>query len=366
MTEDLKGQITREDIENAIAALDQGEPHSFGPSIYYDLLDEGTRYPPKAVVGLAARRALGRALRPDEFSGGEGSWAFRLLRDRGFNIVGKLRDDDIAELPKYDPSRVVWIEDTKTAEHGHGGAGWDFGACLWSPSSGEDGRDIYSLMREPHPDDVTIHCNDGDIVGWSRVAGPFQEVKEAPPEPGPWAGRASYYRIPLSDYRPFRRPLPVSEFIVRNHGALAEEIRSETPKRYLFVLYNGTVRRAQGSYLTRCTSKLYDLIREAVGQEEQGTFDAVTRTWGHSSSVEERIREKLRLACPSEQVLRSALDLLALAIEIADEDRSDAWYLRETEHGLRLMAGRLLAFDLRRSRLRLSVIGPVPDDVLVD
>jgi hypothetical protein len=93
MAEDFRAKITRTDIEEAIAALDRGEPHEFGRSTFYDLLEAGKRYPPKAVVGLAARRALGRALRPDEFSGGEESWSFRLLRDRGFNVVRKPRNE---------------------------------------------------------------------------------------------------------------------------------------------------------------------------------------------------------------------------------------------------------------------------------
>jgi 5-methylcytosine-specific restriction protein B len=71
--------------------LDQGEPHEFGPSAVYDLLEVERRYPPKAVVGLAARRVLGRPLRANEFAGGEETWAFRLLRERGFTIVGKER-----------------------------------------------------------------------------------------------------------------------------------------------------------------------------------------------------------------------------------------------------------------------------------
>ena len=87
--ETLQSQITRQDILDAVKALDRGESHPFGPSTFYDLLEGGRRYPPKAVVGLAARRALGRILRPDEFSGGQESWAFRLLRDRGFQIVDK-------------------------------------------------------------------------------------------------------------------------------------------------------------------------------------------------------------------------------------------------------------------------------------
>ena len=63
--------------------------------------------------------------------------------------------------------------------------------------------------------------------------------------------------------------------------------------------------------------------------------------------------------------LRPAVELLAWAIEAADEDRSDGWYLRETDHGLRLMAGRLIACRLNRSRLRISLLmAPVPDQVL--
>ena len=186
------------------------------PQLFTTWLKRAGRYPPKAVVGLAARRALGRALRPDEFSGGEESWSFRLLRDRGFNVVRKLRNDDSSALPKVPPA-CVWIEDTKTAAHGHGGPGWEFGSCLWSPSSAKGETDRYSIMRELKADDLVIHFNDGDIEGWSRVAAPFEEVKEAPPNPGEWAGRRSYYRIPLKDYRQFPSSIPVSEFLIRNH-----------------------------------------------------------------------------------------------------------------------------------------------------
>ena len=42
------------------------------------------------------------------------------------------------------------------------------------------GADRYSIMRELKTDDLVIHFSDGNIVGWSRIATPFQEVKEAP------------------------------------------------------------------------------------------------------------------------------------------------------------------------------------------
>jgi hypothetical protein len=165
MTDDFRAQVRREDIVEALAALDRGETHAFGPSVFYDLLEAGKRYPPKAVVGLAAERSLGRRLRPDEFSGGEDSWAFRLLRGLGFTIVPKARPNHAIELPET-PSAAVWIEDTKSA-HGHGGPGWEFGSCLWSPSRADGGIDYYALMREPAPGDLVIHFNDGEIVGYA-------------------------------------------------------------------------------------------------------------------------------------------------------------------------------------------------------
>ena len=137
------------------------------------------------------------------------------------------------------------------------------------------------------------------------------------------------------------------------------------PKRYPFIQYNDTIRSAQGAYVTRCTTKLYDLIRNEVYlEEEPGGFDADTRTWRRRSAVEERVQQKLQLATRSEEVLRAVVELVAWAIEVADEDRSDAWYLRETDHGVRLMAGRLLACEVRRSKLLISVIGPVSEDIL--
>jgi Mrr N-terminal domain len=96
--------------------------------------------------------------------------------------------------------------------------------------------------------------------------------------------------------------------------------------------------------------------------ESPAIFDRANGKWNERAGVEERITEKLELAIPDESVRRAALDVFGWAIEAADEDRSDGWYVRETEHGLRLMAGRLLTCEVRRSKLRMSVIGPVLEE----
>jgi hypothetical protein len=76
-----------------------------------------------------------------------------------------------------------------------------------------------------------------------------------------------------------------------------------------------------------------------------------------------RIREKLERSIPNEETRRAALALLAFAIENADEERADAWCVKETSHGLALMAGRLLACKVTRSKAQVSIIGPVAEEV---
>lgn len=102
---------------------------------------------------------------------------------------------------------------------------------------------------------------------------------------------------------------------------------------------------------------------EGAGDEAPATFNTTDRTWNQRAGVGERVRETLEQSVPIEAIRREALRFLAFAIENADEEHGYAWYLRETEHGLRLMTGRLLACEVTRSTMRVSVIGPVSDDV---
>lgn len=83
-------QIQKEHLDKAILLSKSGETiPRFADSTRFDLLHEGRRYPPKAVVALAAESALGKTLIPKDFSGGEGSTAFRLLFDNGYEIATK-------------------------------------------------------------------------------------------------------------------------------------------------------------------------------------------------------------------------------------------------------------------------------------
>ncbi len=101
----------------------------------------------------------------------------------------------------------------------------------------------------------------------------------------------------------------------------------------------------------------------AANEEPPAIFNAADGTWNQRAGVEERVRKTLELPIPNETIRREALRFLASAIEIADEGRSNAWYVRETGRGLRLMTGRLFACEVAPSKIRVSVIGPVGEDV---
>lgn len=80
-------------------------------------------------------------------------------------------------------------------------------------------------------------------------------------------------------------------------------------------------------------------------------------------SVLARIQSKLEKSIPEEGQRKAALELLGYAIENADSERSDAWWLEESGYGLKLFAGRLLVCHVTRKNLKLSVLGPLTPEI---
>lgn len=81
--------ITAADVRQAAADYDGGVEHGFRASLAYDVLIGKRAYPPKAVVGLAARRLAGRTLRPAEFNAYK---AVAVLKQLGFRVVSKSQE----------------------------------------------------------------------------------------------------------------------------------------------------------------------------------------------------------------------------------------------------------------------------------
>ena len=84
-------QVTRADVQRAIQEYDRLGPqeffaeHGFAPTTTYDLVRDGRRYPPKAILGTAYELATGRRLASSDFEGGR-SGAVRVLAQLGFTV----------------------------------------------------------------------------------------------------------------------------------------------------------------------------------------------------------------------------------------------------------------------------------------
>lgn len=80
--------LTKEDFLEAIR-LFEFEKASFPGSLYYDLLWEEKKYPPKSILALAYKVHFGELIPNKHFNQGEKSLEFQIIRDLGFRIVKK-------------------------------------------------------------------------------------------------------------------------------------------------------------------------------------------------------------------------------------------------------------------------------------
>jgi hypothetical protein len=84
-------QVTRTEVLHAIKEYDRlgsqafFSAHGFAPATTYELVWDGRRYPPKAILGTAYEFATGRRLASGDFEGGK-SGAVRVLGKLGFTV----------------------------------------------------------------------------------------------------------------------------------------------------------------------------------------------------------------------------------------------------------------------------------------
>ena len=131
--------ITKEHLEKAIEEIDREGIRKGRHSSTYDLVHNDKSYPPKLVLSIANRYANGVEIQSNNFGGGKGTDAFKLLEKEGFTIKEKTKPSNplYAILMKAKPdvekagfnykafrkdSRYVWVEDSSNTigrKHAH-------------------------------------------------------------------------------------------------------------------------------------------------------------------------------------------------------------------------------------------------------
>ncbi len=88
-------RVTRREVLRAIREYDRlgaeefFSAHGFAPTTTYELVLDGRRYPPKAILGTAFELATGKRLASGDFEGGR-TGAVKVLAELGFSIERKL------------------------------------------------------------------------------------------------------------------------------------------------------------------------------------------------------------------------------------------------------------------------------------
>ena len=89
-------RVTRADVMRAMKEYDRlgaerfFAEHGFAPTTTYELVFDGRRYPPKAILGTAYEFATGKRLASGDFEGGK-SGAVKVLGALGFTVREKRR-----------------------------------------------------------------------------------------------------------------------------------------------------------------------------------------------------------------------------------------------------------------------------------
>lgn len=179
----LLAPMTREDVLAVLANFseDQAAEYGFAESTDFDLVHAGAAYPPKAVLGLAAARVVGRPLTSDEFSGGERSPCFLVLQELKFEIVKK-RAPPIAQMPlhglrrgsQYERRDIAGIFEPD-AKFTRGAGRWGIPGIIETPQDSGNFVFIVTLGEpvegNPYQDSITL---DGHLVWESQSRHDFE------------------------------------------------------------------------------------------------------------------------------------------------------------------------------------------------
>ena len=172
-------------------------------------------------------------------------------------------------------SILIWIEMAKDKEHG--GQGWEFKQCLWSPEyklvNGKNMKWAYwESVKQVKAGDIVVHLRGNkkaSFIGQSIAeTDGFRTVNRPSTISENWEYSKSFYRVNLADYKSFKYPLELDIVFKKKEQLLREyynfnKNRKAQEKRLLFyAIQNAALRRQNGAYLSEVDDKLYKILFE--------------------------------------------------------------------------------------------------------
>ncbi|MBN1122918.1 MAG: HNH endonuclease [Anaerolineae bacterium] len=167
-------------------------------------------------------------------------------------------------------SRAFWLEMSR--DEIHGGGGWSFTKCLWSPAYKTNGQSwaFWNTLLEVKEGDQVLHLrgigNAAAFIGYSTAELDGYVTDESPPDPGIWEYAKQYYRVPLRDFILFPQPLYLVDVFANNDFHLREYFNqnrsklSQTKLRLFYVIQADRLQCLNGAYLSEVDVELAEII----------------------------------------------------------------------------------------------------------
>ena len=160
----------------------------------------------------------------------------------------------------------MWLEMSR--DIAHGGTGWGFTECLWSPSHKKSsGKWAFwdSLLRV-QKGDIVFHLqgktHDACFMGYSIADLNGYKTFERPPEPKEWSFAKSFNRVPLSNYIPFSEPILLDALFksfdleLRKYFDENKKRTVENHEHLFYVVQSNRLQCLNGAYLSELSGDL--------------------------------------------------------------------------------------------------------------
>lgn len=155
-------------------------------------------------------------------------------------------------------------------DEAHGGGGWGFGECLWSPTRKTNNTrwSFWDTLLEVRIGDSVLHLRGkgakAAFVGVSTAASNGFETVERPPFPGQWEFARAFHRVELDEYTPLAVPILLSDVFASRDSELRsyfQENKASSAKEHLFyVVQAGRLQCLNGAYLSQASVRLARLL----------------------------------------------------------------------------------------------------------
>jgi len=164
----------------------------------------------------------------------------------------------------------MWLEMSR--EPTHGGVGWEFGTCVWSPSRKQQGGrwPFWELLLKVRQGDTIFHLRGinehAAFVGYSVADTDGYSTTRRPPEPGDWAYAREFHRVPLRNFTAFSQPVSLSRFWKENDSSLRDyyamnRSRHRDQRRHIFfVVQGGRLQCLNGAYFSEVDAEFAEIM----------------------------------------------------------------------------------------------------------